>query len=89
VITEWFIAFFSDLLDWFLEFFGDHEPPAWIGDAAVFVTDLFNSIAGLGAWVPFPVFGMVAAAVSVFGFVLFGVKGLRWLYGLTPFSGGS
>lgn len=89
MIVEWFLGLFISIQEWFLSLFGEEGPPDWIADAADFMAELLLSVSGLGGWVPFVLLGVVAAALSSTWLVLFGIKFVRWLWGLTPFSGGS
>lgn len=89
MITEWFISIGQAIAQWFLGLFGTDAPPDWITSVAGFVTELFARVAGLGAWLPFPLIGTVGAALLGLWAVFWLIKGIRWLWGLTPFSGGS
>jgi hypothetical protein len=89
MISEFFIALGENFMVWFLGLFGDGEPPEWLTQVSGFFAEVFARAAGLGAWIPFAVIGIVAAALLALWFPLWGVKGIRWLWGLTPFSGGS
>jgi hypothetical protein len=89
MIAEWFLGLFPTIASWFVNMFGDDDPPSWIVDAASFVSGLFDSIAGLGGWVPFVVIGTVSGGLLLIWSVLWGIKGLRWLYGILPIAGGT
>lgn len=89
MITEFFLSIFAGVAEWFIGLFGTAAPPAWITDLTGFFTDLGARTAGLGAWIPWPVFGTVAMAVFGLWAGFWIVKGIRWFWGLTPFSGGS
>lgn len=89
MITEWFIAIGQAIADWFLGLFGDDAPPAWLGQVADFISDLVARADGLGAWVPWPLFGTIAGFLVLLWLVFWVVKGIRWVWGLTPLSGGS
>jgi hypothetical protein len=89
MITEWFLDWFLALQEWFLGFLGTDDPPAWIGDVAAVLADVIERASGLGAWFPFALLGTVAVFLLTLWGVLWSVKGVRWVYGLTPFSGGS
>lgn len=89
MITEFFMDFAVLLQGWFLGLFGDDPPPLWITDVSTFFADVFDSALGLGAWVPFPLLGIVIMSVGGLWATFWIVKGIRWVWGLTPFSGGS
>lgn len=89
MITEWFISLGVGIADWFLGLFGEDEPPVWLDGIADFFADLATRAAGLGAWIPWPLFVTVATFVLALWSVFWIVKGVRWIWGLTPFSGGS
>lgn len=89
MITEWLMHIWTGIVEWISSLLPDDDPPAFltgIGDALGFVV---GSAAGLGAWVPWPLMGTVAAIILTLWTVLVSIKGIRWLWGLTPFSGGS
>lgn len=89
MIIEWILSLCSTLLDWFLSLFGTADPPAFIGQAGDTLATLVNGAYGLGAWVPWTVCAPIALGVFSYWLVVVGIKGVRWLWGLTPFSGGS
>jgi hypothetical protein len=89
VITEWLLSFAEAIGDWFIGLFPDEEPPSWITGVSDYIADLFQNASGLGAWVPFVLLGTVASAVFGLWLVLWLIKLVRWVWGLTPFSGGS
>lgn len=89
MITEAFLDLFAGFIEWFLGLFGTDSPPAWLDDLAGFVTELVSRASGLGAWFPFALFGTIAATVIGLWAIFWAIKGLRWIWGLTPFSGGS
>lgn len=89
MITESFLDLWYGFCGWVLDLFPDDPPPPWVSDVAGFVTDLLEGAAGLGAWFPFAFFGIVAGTVVTLWIVFWAIKGLRWVYGLTPFAGGT
>lgn len=89
MIVEWFLDIMAGIQTWFLSLFGTAAPPEWINGAADTLTDVINRASGLGAWFPFPLMGAVAVFLLGLWLVLWSIKGARWLYGLTPISGGS
>lgn len=89
MISEWFLSIAAGIQEWFLGLFGEDEPPEWLDGVAAFVSDIIARAAGLGAWVPFPLLGSMLAGVLAIWAGFWLVKGIRWIWGLTPFSGGS
>lgn len=89
MITEWFLTLLDGVQAWFVGLFGTDDPPAWIAAPTSFFADLAARVAGLGAWFPFAMLGVVGTAVLAIWLTFWIVKGARWLWGLTPFSGGS
>tara|TARA_R110002124_G_scaffold225554_1_gene390888 strand:+ start:4760 stop:5029 length:270 start_codon:yes stop_codon:yes gene_type:complete len=89
MITEWLLDLFLSLMEWFASQLPTDDPPAFLSDVAGFVDEIAGMAAGLGAWVPWSYLGVVASSILILWLVLVSVKGLRWLWGLTPFSGGS
>jgi hypothetical protein len=89
MISEFFLHLGTSIAAWFLGLFGTGDPPAWIADAGSFIAEVFTRVQGLGAWMPLPL--MLTVGLFVLGFwgEVWLVKGIRWLWGLTPFSGGS
>ncbi|MFT4281575.1 hypothetical protein [Microbacterium sp.] len=89
MIVEFFIDLWEIICTWFLDLFGTGNPPSWLSDFGSFLAELVHRAAGLGAWFPFQLLGTVAGTYFVIWITLWLVKGVRWLWGLTPFSGGS
>lgn len=89
MISEFFLNLAATIGAWFLSLFGTEGPPAWLTTAGGFIAELAARVAGLGAWVPWPLFGTVTTAVLALWAGFWLVKGIRWLWGLTPLSGGS
>ena len=89
MISEWFIQMWTGIQTWFVGLFGTADPPAFLAQVAGFIGDLSARISGLGAWMPMGLLGTVAVAVLGLWFALWVVKFVRWVWGLTPFSGGS
>lgn len=89
MITEFFLSIFTTIAQWFIGLFGTDGPPEWMVEFASFITELVARASGLGAWFPFVLFGTVFGAVIALWLALWGPKFIRWLWGLTPFSGGS
>lgn len=89
MITEWFLELMGGIAEWFMSLFGSQDPPAWMTGVGSFVGDLAGRASGLGAWFPFTLFGIVAGTCFALWLTFWIVKGVRWVWGLTPFSGGS
>lgn len=89
MISEWFLDLFAGIVEWFASLFGDGDVWPWLTGMSDFISDLLENAAGLGAWFPFVLFGLVAGTYFTLWFLFWGLKFLRWLWGLTPFSGGS
>lgn len=89
MISEWFINLFNGFQTWIASLFGQGDPPAWLDSAASFIGDTAARASGLGAWLPWEVGGVVGGGLLTLWGVLWLVKGIRWLWGLTPLSGGS
>lgn len=89
MITESFLDIWFGFCSWVIDMFPTDPPPDFLTGMGGFITDLFNGAAGLGAWFPFDFFGFVAFTVVTLWLVFWAIKGLRWVYGLTPFAGGT
>ena len=89
MIVEWFLDLMAGISDWFMGLFGTDEPPAWLSGIGGFIGQLVERASGLGAWFPFVLFGAVAGTCLALWLTFWIVKGIRWVWGLTPFSGGS
>lgn len=89
MITEWFLSLFQVVVDWFAGLFPTDDPPAFIGGVTGFLHTIVDGAAGLGAWVPWAYLGLVGGILLTLWLATVSVKGIRWLWGLTPFSGGS
>lgn len=79
----------AGIVEWFAGLFGEGELWPWLTGLGDFISELLENAAGLGAWFPFVLFGAVATAYFGLWGLFWGIKFLRWLWGLTPFSGGS
>lgn len=89
MISEWFIDIGLGLQAWFLGLFGDEPIPDWLTSTSTFISELGLRVSGLGAWVPLGLLGTVCVGLLGFWGLFWLVKGIRWVWGLTPFSGGS
>ncbi len=89
MIVEWALSLASGFVHWVAGLFGTADAPAFIGTIASFVTGLVNAAAGLGAWVPWAFIGITSGIMGLLWGTVFAIKAVRWLWGLTPFSGGS
>lgn len=89
MITEWLIDMALAVVDWFVSLFGDATVPDWLTGVSGWISDLLQNAAGLGAWIPFVLLATVAGSVFGTWLVLWIVKAIRWIWGLTPLSGGS
>jgi hypothetical protein len=88
VITDWIIGLASGFVGWVMGFLGTADPPAFVSTVATFIGTLLTSVAGLGAWVPWPLVLAVAGANLGLWVVFALVKGIRWVVGLIPTMGG-
>ena len=89
MITEALLNLFGGIADWFLGLFGTAAPPAWITDTAAGILGFITAGAGLGVWIPWSTFGIVALVVLFVWTSGFWLKVFRWLLGLIPTMGGS
>lgn len=89
MIIEFFIDIWESLCTWFISLFGTDDAPAWLSQLSGMVHEMYLRASGLGAWFPFALLGTVIGSYVTTWLVIWLVKGVRWLWGLTPFSGGS
>ena len=89
MITEFFLTLAGLLQEWFVGLFGTDDPPEWMSAPVEFFADLAVRVSGLGAWFPLPLLGIICAGLLAIWAGFWIVKGIRWLWGLTPLSGGS
>lgn len=89
MIVEWLMDVWANVAEWFVGLLPQDPPPEFLENLVSFFMQLVDSAAGLGAWIPWAYLGVVAAALLLWWTVSVSVKGIRWLWGLTPFSGGS
>lgn len=90
MITDWIMDLFAGLGEWFISLMPDlNWANGMVVSASNVITSLMIGAASIGAWFPWDV--LVSTAIVVLGvyFALFGLKVVRWLWGLTPLSGGS
>ena len=89
MVSEWFMSLLQTVVQWFCSLFPTDDPPVWLTTVGSVLTDVINRASGLGAWFPFALLGTVGGFLLAMWAVLWGIKGVRWLWGITPFSGGS
>lgn len=89
MITEWFLELMAGVSEWFMTLFGDEDPPEWMSQVGGFIGDLVARASGLGAWFPFVLLSIVLGTTLALWLTFWTVKGIRWVWGLTPLSGGS
>lgn len=89
MIPEWLMDIWVGFTEWVLTLFGEDAPPSWLLNVGPFMTDVLQKASGLGAWFPFQVFGAVASFIAALWLAFWLIKGVRWLYGFTPFAGGT
>lgn len=89
MIAEWFVGLFAGIQTWFVGLFGTAAVPEWLSTVASFLGDVTARASGLGAWLPWALMGTVGGGLLTLWGALWLVKGVRWVWGLTPFSGGS
>lgn len=89
MIVEFFMQILATIQGWFIDLLGTDSPPPWVKGAAAALGDVIERASGLGAWFPFALLATVTAFLLSLWLVLWSIKGGRWVWGLTPFSGGS
>lgn len=90
MITDWLLDLFAGLGEWFMGLLPDLSwADGMVVNASNVVTSLMVAAASIGAWFPWAVLTSTAVVVLGLYFLLFGLRVIRWLWGLTPFSGGS
>lgn len=89
MISEFFLGIFGWIVTALADLMGPWTPPAELVEASTRVNDLLASMAGLGAWVNWPVLiGCVAVSVGVWAVVV-GIKLVRAIVAHVPMVGGA
>ena len=90
MITEWFIDLLVGFAEWFLTLLPDMDwADGMVVDASNAMSSVMVAAASISAWFPWGVLFATANIVLGCYVALFALKFARWLWGLTPFSGGS
>jgi len=89
MIVEFFISIASGIADWGLGLLGSAQPAEWVTTVGTFVNSTLQSVAGLGAWVPWDFAIGVSATVLTLWLLFLLVKAIRWVVGWFPTMGGS
>jgi hypothetical protein len=76
-------------VSWFLDTFGSWSPPSVLTTGRSGLVSVMSNFVGLGVWVDFTVVGTCFGVAIATFLVVFAIKGARWVWGITPFSGGS
>lgn len=90
MITEWFLALSLTVAEWFVGLLPDDD---WSDGMVVTGANALTSIMVAGGsisnWFPLDVLALALSFTITAYALLLLVKIVRWLWGLTPFSGGS
>jgi hypothetical protein len=89
VITEGLFSVFSGFVRFMIGLLPSGSLPEWVDDGAVHLREVWALGAGLGAWVPWSLFGTVAAAVMGCVVIGFGIKVARIVASFFTAGGGS
>jgi hypothetical protein len=89
VIVVWALspiyAFFMLIVGWL----PTDPPPSWVSDANGLLSQIWGWGAGLGAWVPWQLIGVVVAAVLACALIGFLIKIVRIVASFLTLGGGS
>jgi hypothetical protein len=88
VITEWLAGVFTGFISWLSTLVPSFTLPSWFTGFGASYNAFFASFNGFGVWANWTLIGSVLGVVLGFWLLVLVVKILRWLWGLTPFSGG-
>lgn len=90
MIVEWFIQLGTGFVSFFVGLLPDSDwSDGFVVSATNAVSSLMVAAGQISAWFPFPEVTVALVALVAWYVALLGVKIIRWLWGLTPFSGGS
>lgn len=89
MITQWIGEFFSALVNFVLGLLPTVSPPSWLTDGSGYLATIWGYGAGLGAWIPWSLVGVVFAAVLVCIGIGFGIKVVRIVASFATIGGGS
>lgn len=90
MITEWLIDLFVGIGEWFASLLPDMDwANGMVVDASNAVGSVMVAAAQISAWFPWGVLTATASVVLGIYVALFALKFIRFVWGLTPFSGGS
>lgn len=89
MIFEGIVNVFVGFVNFVLSLFPQVGPPDWMEEGAVRLDDAFGYAAGLGAWIPWSVVGMVFSAVMACVVLGFTIKLVRIAASFFTAGGGS
>lgn len=90
MIVEFFIALGAGITEWFLSMLPDNDwDDGMVVTASNALSSVFSAAGGISNWMPWTVLSATFVFVMGAYVALFMAKVTRWLWGLTPFSGGS
>lgn len=91
MVTEWLIQVGTNIATWFLGLVPADKAgaPAQVSQFDDMVNSFMSGFGSLGVWVPWAVV-IVCAGLSVgIWIVLWGIKGIAWIWGQVPVIGGA
>lgn len=80
---------FTGIVKWFISIFPSFTVPSWFTGFGDTFNNFMGGLDGFGVWANWGLMEAVMLGCLAFWLVVLIIKALRWLYGLTPFSGGS
>lgn len=88
MIVDWIVSNAVGFWSWLLGLMPDWSMPAELANADDTVNGLFRNIDGLGAWVNFPIVGVLAAIPPILWVIMINWKAFRMAVSHLPFIGG-
>jgi hypothetical protein len=89
MITKALLDFLTGLLGVVIGWLPTSPPPGWVGNTAGMVASLMDYGSGLGAWINWPLMGIVAATIGGVMLLSFGIKVTRIVASFLTLGGGS
>lgn len=89
MITQWLLGFVFDLINFIIGLLPSGTPPAWVASASDYTGVLWDSAAGLGAWIPWGLGATVVGSWFSCLLVAIAVRIVRFVLSISTGGGGA
>lgn len=89
MIINFLVSLFTSVAGWVGTLVPSFDLPSWFTSFGSTFNGFFQQFDGFGVWANWTLIASILGGVLTFWGVVLSIKILRWIWGLTPFSGGS